>query len=893
MDLLSRITGDMGHREKPFQVNMKSTLLLSLLAGAANLSAGVLTVDSANASGNPDIVGYNVGHFVAGSNTHDWWRYSGVNGARMFLSPSNIEPVDDIPGTGDGVTDQASFLSRRSALRADPLNTSFIDWPDFENRYQNELTGNSSSGNRFRTNYALTKLRELNISVLVQITASESSLPIASSSDWAGKWELWQHFYAQAFYLGRHFDVARYQMFNEPNHSNAGGLTTANWLMRLQLASDAIQTALADVNTRYGKTLVPLVYAPVNSGGNSYSSWGSVGVTNRHTNFLGVTDPNYLVMHRYDYHQYNDTPAQFATDLNNMKNSIAAAMAPETRFPMSISEFNVHTNGTFDTIPETLDTPAKYARLGAISAQLAKNLEKDLYCFKFAQTADNASTYKVAKNGMHYVHNGAEPYMYGGATRAAEVWRLFNKAYKPGGNQLKSTRDADGSLDNLEIRPCYDPSTGNYYIFSANEGSSAPITINTSAWNLPAGSPFLLEEVSDTRYGSGRVWGTVLADGTLSDGTTNVLTQASNTVWLFTIPRPAVETETILEATADATVTDGTSAGTNFGSTTTLLARNDPATADNRSAAFIRFDLPLIYPPDIQLAILSLSGKTSTASTTVQGHIYGINDDQWQENTITWNNAPNLLKGAAAGNLINNRVITGQGDSAFIQGQLVIDSTSNKIRMNNVTEFVKQQSDRKVSFLITQDPRWDLTQPTLTAGDTQVDRLEIKSRSNGSASFPGPQLKFTRLKDSDGDGISDSAESTTFLTNPALADTDGDGLSDGAEALSHNTNPLVADVDGDGFDDGQEILAGTNPNNPSSFFTASVLSLTPGVSARIGWNSLTGRTYQVLRSDDLGQTAWTPVHTVAGNGGSQEFTDTGISGKNSTFYQVKVTYTAP
>src|SRR3954453_16754424 len=81
----------------------------------------------------PTILGYNSGHFVPGSNTRDWWHYSGVNGARVFITSSGIEPNDDIPPRGDGVTSQASLMSRKAAVRANPLSTTNINWPSFTN----------------------------------------------------------------------------------------------------------------------------------------------------------------------------------------------------------------------------------------------------------------------------------------------------------------------------------------------------------------------------------------------------------------------------------------------------------------------------------------------------------------------------------------------------------------------------------------------------------------------------------------------------------------------------------------------------------------------------------------------------------------------------------------
>ncbi|MDR1949463.1 MAG: SUMF1/EgtB/PvdO family nonheme iron enzyme [Spirochaetaceae bacterium] len=66
------------------------------------------------------------------------------------------------------------------------------------------------------------------------------------------------------------------------------------------------------------------------------------------------------------------------------------------------------------------------------------------------------------------------------------------------------------------------------------------------------------------------------------------------------------------------------------------------------------------------------------------------------------------------------------------------------------------------------------------------------------------------LKDSDGDGISDSDEAA-LGTNPHNPDSDGDGLSDGDEINQWHTDPNDPDTDGDDWDDKWEIGHGTNP----------------------------------------------------------------------------------
>lgn len=50
----------------------------------------------------------------------------------------------------------------------------------------------------------------------------------------------------------------------------------------------------------------------------------------------------------------------------------------------------------------------------------------------------------------------------------------------------------------------------------------------------------------------------------------------------------------------------------------------------------------------------------------------------------------------------------------------------------------------------------------------------------------------------------------------AIKDTDFDGVTDSAEISIYKTDPLKADTDGDGFPDGVEILNGTDPLNANS-----------------------------------------------------------------------------
>ena len=655
---------------------------------------GRLTLKSTGSSPTPAIIGYNHGYFTQGGNARAWWEYAGVNGVRIFIDPSQTEPTDDLAPWGDGVSSDATFESRKAALRADPLNSTYINWTYFTSKLDDR-------------SYALGQYRDMGIQIMVQCTALESILPITSSTDYAGRWELWQHYYASAFYYARYFDVTRYQMFNEPDHPNAGGITTTEWLLRLQLASDAIKCAISDVNSRYGKSLQAIVAAPVTSS-QTYSPWGNTAVDNRHQNYRGVVSSTIWNMQRYDYHQYNSTASNAYQTAISLQSSITADMTGETPFPLCLSEFNVHTAANFDAIPETLDYPEKYARFGAIVCELAKTGLDEMFCFKFAQTDDSGSTYGVKKNGMHYVDNDNSPNNHGGVTKAGEVYRLFNKGIAPGRVMKDYTRASDGSIDSLDLRTSYDATTKKYFLFSVNESSNTiPISVDTSAWNIPANNRVLLEEVSEGRHGSGRTWGSVTADKTLFDGTVNLWQQPPNTVWLWTIPSKAQQAEETVTVAEDTMVKDGSNAGTNYGTSTSLLVRNDPTNNANRSAAFFKFNLPPIYLPDIQLAALCLRTRANP-SGTAQGYVYGLDNNTWSESTLTWTNAPNLKKGKSAGNTIADRVIDGEGTNAHILGQLVATTTTPSEKIIDVTDYLRSQPNRVPSFLITQDPRWDV-----------------------------------------------------------------------------------------------------------------------------------------------------------------------------------------
>jgi hypothetical protein len=693
--------------------------------------AVTVTVGAGTNGTTPEIVGYNSGHFMAGSNTADWWRYSGVNGARVWPTPTIVEGSDDGGGWGDGVSSEATFLSRSTSLRNDPLNTAFINWPYFENRYQNNPT---TGANVINLNYAFGQLKSMGIDPLVAINRTNSGYPwdaAGTAAGWADRWEHWQHFYAQAFYLAKNFDVHRFQMYNEPNLDD--DLTVSEYIERLRFASDAVQAAVEDVNELYGKSLDPQMQGPVTAGGTSrFNEWGVPILQNLHN----TIDPAYRLIDTYAYQQYNLSGEQFAEQLTGIKSSVNAG-APGEGIRFAITEFNVHTASTFDSMSETLETPSKSSRLGSILANLANARAGELYVFKLSQGPGEGSS-GVKKNGTHYVDNDGGPHNIGGVTKGGEVVRLFAKGFA-GANELFQVPAASGSgSTDLRLVAARAADEDRYYLLSANEATSArPLTVNLSSWGIEPGSRVVVEEVSADRHGEVSHVLTVPQNRIISMPGSG---QAAQSVLLFSIPQFKPAYNVTLGATDDAMVKAGANATGNFGDSPNLYAKNEPVTSAARNVSFVKFNTGAIPASSIEQAILQVHGLNAGSESQVLAHVYGLTNDAWDESTITWNNAPNLAdsNGTALDDISEN-FIEGIGTSARFVGHFTGVATGRDMAID-VSGFLRDHPDQEVTFLIAREVRFDGENV-----DDDLTSLQLASKERGTE--PGPQLLLSLSAD--------------------------------------------------------------------------------------------------------------------------------------------------
>jgi alpha-D-xyloside xylohydrolase len=118
-------------------------------------------------------------------------------------------------------------------------------------------------------------------------------------------------------------------------------------------------------------------------------------------------------------------------------------------------------------------------------------------------------------------------------------------------------------------------------------------------------------------------------------------------------------------------------------------------------------------------------------------------------------------------------------------------------------------------------------------------------------------------------------------------DTVGDGIPDSWRNYYGVTNDL-ADTDGSGFTNYEDYLAGTDPNDAGSRFTAENTSAASGTGMTITWQSQAGLTYEVQSTTALTSGSWQNASSVMnGTGGILTWTDSNaVSG--AEFYRVLI-----
>ena len=243
--------------------------------------------------------------------------------------------------------------------------------------------------------------------------------------------------------------------------------------------------------------------------------------------------------------------------------------------------------------------------------------------------------------------------------------------------------------------------------------------------------------------------------------------------------------------------------------------------------------------------------------------------------TFQWrfNGAP--IPGATAATLPLNNVqveqdgvydvvVTDSIGSVVSQPARLIVLVNPVIVQPPLSQTVVQGGDVTISVGITGNPapfsyQWRRASVILTNA-TGNDRVGFLTLTNVQPGQGGPGVTY-RVVITNAAYVGTAVNATFFLT--VLADTDADGLPDEWEAangLQTNAPDAIIDSDLDGVSNRAEYLAGTNPQDPSSYLKVEQIT---GGPATLLFNAVSNRTYTVQFKPSLDAAGWQRLTDVA------------------------------
>ena len=337
-------------------------------------------------------VAYNQAYYLPESNVSGWLEYSGVNSLRVWTSLSVFAPVQFVQ-TDPAVKTLSDFEARKSELRKNPEKNKFIRWEELKKIYS---ATDESGTNSMVFDYVLTETKRLGLDVLLQINER------TFTDEWHHKWQQWQRYYSLAYYAAREGNVSMFAMHNEPNHRHAGPMSIEEWLRGMQIVSDAVRCAVNDVNTNYGKKLVPKFVGPVTAGTNI--DWWAKIIQNVRKDYRGET-VDYDLIDIFSTHSYNSPAAGYATRVKEIRKVIRENHPKGGELPVVYTEIGRWMNAYLIDKEETMDSPSLFTEWAGIYTNNMLNGAYGMWAFKFA--SNTSSTYpRGIKSGHHFTWNG-------------------------------------------------------------------------------------------------------------------------------------------------------------------------------------------------------------------------------------------------------------------------------------------------------------------------------------------------------------------------------------------------------------------------------------------------------------------------------------------------------
>jgi hypothetical protein len=351
-----------------------------------------ITVKADTIGNSMKYVGYNQGYYFPGSNVSGWLEYSNVNSLRVWTNLNTYVPVSAV-NLGPEVENVEEFDKRKTALRKNPESNEFIQWEILKDIYS---SADSSGVNAMVLDYTLEELKRLNIDPLLQISSTDFS------DNWSHKWQQWLRYYALAYYAAKNGDISMYAMQNEPNHAHSGPMELDQYVMGMQIVSDAVKSAVNDVNEKYNKTLEAKFVGPVTAGQNT--DWWAGVVKAIRTDFRGNT-VNEDLIDIFSTHSYNSPATGYSSRVLNIRDVIVENHPEGKKLPIVFTEIGRWMNAYLIDKKETMDSPSLFTEWAGIYSNNMKNGGYGMWAFKFSNTTSNAYPGGI-KSGHHYTWQG-------------------------------------------------------------------------------------------------------------------------------------------------------------------------------------------------------------------------------------------------------------------------------------------------------------------------------------------------------------------------------------------------------------------------------------------------------------------------------------------------------
>lgn len=285
------------------------------------------------------------------------------------------------------------------------------------------------------------------------------------------------------------------------------------------------------------------------------------------------------------------------------------------------------------------------------------------------------------------VKNIPASYDVSGIQRTGEVVRLFAKGFKnerPLLNTVKSVTD-----DDVDAITCFNSEEMKYYVWLVQRKRiSNKLTLNMKFLGLPVDTKVIAEEVSADSYGE-VVW----VKGISENGKISFELPAQS-VMLLTIP-VRMNTQNTFVATDDAMVKAGVNGKRNFGKDRVMNVEMNASRINGNKVGYVKFDLSEVDKREINAAIFQIYGG-STAQTPYRFHVYALDNNDWDEHTLNWTNAPNLERKEVR--------ITDVGATAHVAGEIAVNKTAAYHRLD-VTSILRNTQSKEITFVLIRELR--------------------------------------------------------------------------------------------------------------------------------------------------------------------------------------------